>query len=348
MMRGLYRRGKIFWMRYSVNGQMVYESTKKTTVRDAEIALADRKREVRNGTLSDIRQVKNCKFAELGQEYLKWTEKQKGHRSKKTFVRQLVERFGNLNVSNLDTRTVERWQTELLLIRKPSTVNRTLACLKHMMTKAVDWKMASEETLKQVRKVKFQKENNRKLRFLTIEECQRLIDCCSPHLRPIVVTALNTGMRRGEILGLAWEQVDLRHGYISLDDSKSGEGRQIPMNQTLIEMFSEMPRGFESKYVFTNKDGDPLSDIKHSFNHALRKAEIQNATLHTLRHTCASQMVMAGVDLTSVKELLGHKSLTMTMRYSHLSQVHKKRSVDTLDKVLKNENYNTKTIQFSA
>ncbi len=336
-MRGLYRRGRFYWMGYSVNGRMVYESTKKTTIRDAEIVLADRKREVRDGTILDINKVKNYKFIELAQEYSAWTKQQKGYKSKKTFIRHLVEEFGNLSVGEISTLIVEKWQTKLLEIRKPSTTNRTLACLKHMMTKAVDWKMAGEETLKQVRKVKFQKENNRKLRFLNIDECQRLIDCCSTHLKPIVITALNSGMRRGEILGLMWEQIDLRCGYISLDDTKSGEGRQIPMNQTLIDMFREMPRGFESKYVFTNRNGDPLTDIKHSFNTALRKAEIHNATFHTLRHTCASHLVMNGVDLASVKELLGHKSLSMTMRYSHLAPGHTKKAVNILDKALKNE-----------
>ncbi len=350
-MKGLYKRGRIYWMSYSVNGKMHFESTGVTTRREAEYILGCRRKEIKEGKIPEIRQVKNYKFAELAHEYDTWVKQQKGYRSKKTFLRQLVEKFGNLSVSEISTLIIEKWQTKLLKIRKPSTTNRTLACLKHMLTKAVDWKMASEETLKQVRKVKFQKENNRKLRFLNIDECQRLIDCCSTHLKPIVITALNTGMRRGEILGLMWKQVDLRHGFISLDDTKSGEGRQIPMNQTLIEMFSEMSRGFESKYVFSNRNGDSLTDIKHSFNTALRKAEIHNATFHTLRHTCASHLVMNGADLTSVKELLGHKSLSMTMRYAHLAPEHKRKAVNILDKALRNEevneNYTTKTLQFS-
>lgn len=138
-------------------------------------------------------------------------------------------------------RRKEIKEGKLLKSRKPATANRKLACLKHMMTKAVDWNMASEEMLKQVRKVKFVKEKNRRLRFLYVDECQRLIDCCSPHLKPIVITALNTGMRRGEILSLKWEQVDLRHGFISLEDTKSGEGREIPINYAIKSLFEEMP-----------------------------------------------------------------------------------------------------------
>ncbi len=130
-------------------------------------------------------------------------------------------------------------------------------------------------------------------------------------------------MRRGEILSLKWEQIDLRHGYISLVDTKSGEGREIPINSTLERMFKEMPHSIESIYVYTDRDGKPYKGVKRSYNTALRNAEIYGATFHTLRHTFASQLVMAGVDLASVQELLGHKSLNMTLRYSHLAPEHK-------------------------
>lgn len=125
--------------------------------------------------------------------------------------------------------------------------------------------------------------------------------------------------------------VDLRHGFISLTDTKSGEGRQISINDTLRMMFEELPHSIESVYVFTGKDGDPFTDVKHSFNTALRKAEIRNATFHTLRHSFSSHLVMKGVDLTTVKELLGHQSLNMTLRYSHLAPEHKTKAVKVLD-----------------
>ncbi len=326
----LYKRGSVYWMAIRVNGKLYRKSTGKTTKREARDFLDERKKEARHNELPDAKRI-NCKFAELASKYDTLVEIQKGYRSKKTFIRQLVEEFGNLDVNDLNTMIVEQWQTRLLKVCAPATVNRKLACLKHMLTKAVDWNIATENTLKQVRKVKFSKENNRKLRFLSFDECQRLIDCCLPHLKPIVITALNTGMRRGEILSLKWAQVDLRHGYISLNDTKSGEGREIPMNNTLMCLFEEMPHSIESVHVFTGKYGDPFKDVKHSFNTALRKAEILNATFHTLRHTFASHLVMKGVDLTTVKELLGHKSLNMTLRYSHLAPEHKTKAVKVLD-----------------
>ncbi len=188
--------------------------------------------------------------------------------------------------------------------------------------------MATEETLKSVRKVKQLEENNKRLRYLTIEELQRLLGCCSPHLKPIVLVSVNTGMRKGEILNLKWNQVDLRHNFILLDKTKNGERREIPINSTLKELFASMPRSLESECVFVDKNGKPYGNIKRGFHTALKKAGIRDFHFHDLRHTFASHLVMTGVDLPSVKELLGHKSLTMTLRYAHLSPGHKRKAVE--------------------
>ena len=147
--------------------------------------------------------------------------------------------------------------------------------------------------------------------------------------------------RRGEILGLKWEQVDLRHSFILLDTSKNGERREIPINTTLEYLFKEMPHSVESVFVFAGKKGKPLTDIKKSFHVALKNAGILDFRFHDLRHTFASHLVMAGVDLTSVKELLGHKDIKMTLRYSHLAPGHKRKAVQVLDRIMdKNEDVN--------
>jgi hypothetical protein len=103
----------------------------------------------------------------------------------------------NLKVRDLNTMIIERYQGKFLSTHKPATTNRLIACLKHMITKAVDWEMASEDTLRRIRKVKNLAESNKRTRFLNVNECQRLIKCCATHLKHIVITALNTGMRRG-------------------------------------------------------------------------------------------------------------------------------------------------------
>jgi integrase len=152
---------------------------------------------------------------------------------------------------------------------------------------------------------------------------------------PIVIAALNTGMRKGEALGLTWEQVDLKHGFILLDVTKSGERREIPINETLRDTLSGLPRHITGSYVFwQGKDGRRYGDVKKSFRSAVRRAGIKDFRFHDLRHTFASQLVMAGADITTVKELLGHKSLAMTMRYAHLAPSHKVDALNILDRKL--------------
>ncbi len=294
-MRGLYRRGNIYWIAIRDKGKLHRESTETISREDAEHFLTSRRKQIRDGEIIEAKKRKNNRFADLAQDYLKWAERQRAYRDKRVYVRQLIDRFGNLKVSELNIKIIEQWQTELLKNRKPATVNRKLACLKHVVKEGVQWKMASKDTLAEVRDVELLKENNKRLRFLTIEECQTLIECCADHLKPIVITALHTGMRRGEILGLKWEYVDLRHGFILLDVTKNGERREIPIDNTLKEMLNRMPRGFESVYVFTDlKTGDPYKTIKRSFSTALKKAEIKDFKFHDLRHTFASQLVMNG------------------------------------------------------
>ncbi len=331
--KGIYTRGRVYWIRYAgTDGRIIYESSRSTKFKDAEELLLQRKQKVREGEQPVVKKIPNYTFRELSTQYLIWAERKKSFKSKKCLVGQLTQAFGNLPLRRFDSMPLEQYQTERLQKgNKPATVNRLIAAISHMFTKAVEWNMVEENILGRIRKVKSLPENNRRLRYLSKDECNRLIECCSTHLKPIVITALNTGMRRGEILSLKWEQADLRHRYLLLSNTKNGEDRQIPMNQTLIEVYSNIPRGFESKYVFTNRSGNPFTDIKRSYHNALRKAEIQNFTFHDLRHTFASHLVMAGVDLASVKELLGHKSLSMTLRYAHLSPGHKRRAVEILD-----------------
>ena len=148
-------------------------------------------------------------------------------------------------------------------------------------------------------------------------------------------TALLTGMRRGELLSLKWEQI--RNGFIYLTETKSGKARQIPINDRLAEVLKEVRRGnqLKSPFVFCDSQGRRFYHVRRSFVSACRRAGIEAFRFHDLRHTCASHLVMAGVDLTTVKELLGHKDIKTTLRYAHLAPSHKVKAVDILDRTLK-------------
>jgi integrase len=344
MARGIFKRGGVWWIRYAgLDGRIARESSRSERFRDAEALLIRRRQEIKEGKLPEVRRIGNHVFNELAEAYVKWAERQRSFKSKKLFIDQLKARFGNLPLRRFNSMALEQFQTERLERgNKPATVNRLLATIKHMFTKAVEWDMVEEETLKRVRKVKLLEENNRRLRYLSQEECQGLIRECDGHLRPIVICALNTGMRRGEILNLTWDNLDLQNGFILLDQTKNGERREIPINATLREILEELfrgtkerPRRIDVPWVFYDpSSGKPYQSVKRSFASACRRAKIKDFTFHDLRHTFASHLVMAGVDLATVKELLGHKTLTMTLRYAHLAPSHKVKAVDLLDNTL--------------
>lgn len=331
--KGIYKRGNIYWIQYAgLDGKIIRESSGSTKARDAESKLLDRRQAVKEGLQPELQKIENHMFKELADAYIIWAERQRCFGSKIYLIKQLVNKFGNLPLRRFSTMLVEQYQTERMQNgNKPATVNRFLATLKHMFTKAVDWNMVEENTLKGIRKVKLLQENNKRLRFLSEEECNRLLDSCDSHLKPIVLTAMNTGMRKAEILNLHWDQVDLKHGFILLDITKNGERRELPINDPLREMLQGQMRRLDAPVVFYDpKSGQPYKDIKHSFTSACRRAGIKDFHFHDLRHTFASHMVMGGVDLATIKDLLGHKTLSMTLRYAHLAHSHKVKAVDIL------------------
>lgn len=337
MAKGLFKRGNVWWIRYAgIDGRIVRESSGSARFREAEALLIQRRNDIKEGKQPEVKRISNHSFNELAEQYKRWAERQRSYKSKRGFINQLADAFGNLPLRRFNSMLVEQYQTDRTQKgNKPATVNRLVATLKHMFSKAVEWDMVEEQTLKRIRKAKLLEENNRRLRYLSKEECQVLLSVCYKHLGPIVVCALHTGMRKGEILNLQWDNVDLKHGFILLDVTKNGERREIPINDTLRTTLSSLVRRIDVPYVFYDPaTGKPYQDVKRSFNTACRKAKIRNFRFHDLRHTFASHLVMAGYDVTTVKELLGHKTLTMTLRYAHLAPSHKVKAVAALDGVL--------------
>jgi integrase len=151
-----------------------------------------------------------------------------------------------------------------------------------------------------------------RMRFLSNEEICRLIDCARPILKPIIITAISTGMRLGEILNLKWQEVDFEHGFIRVTKSKNGKARDIPINsyleETLKGLVESMKRG---NYVFCNKVGEKLSRIDHFFAKARKLAGLEDLRFHDLRHTAASLYASRGCDIITLQNLLGHRKITI-------------------------------------
>ena len=198
-----------------------------------------------------------------------------------------------------------------------------------MLNKAVEWGMLEGNPFKKGQKLMF-KENNHRLRFLSEAEIKALLAVCPPHLRPIVETALLTGMRKEELLSLKWEQIN--HGLINLIKTKSVNPRLIPISGRLVEIFQQLrhQNQLKSPYVFCDGEGRRFNSVKRSFATACHKAGIEKFRFHDLRHTFASHLLMRGASLKTVQELLGHSDIKMTMRYAHLSPGHLQDSVNLL------------------
>ncbi|MEI6704358.1 MAG: site-specific integrase [Deltaproteobacteria bacterium] len=363
--KGIYKRKDTanFWIRYTgVDGRQARESSNSDKIGVAIKLLRLRQGEIVKGEEPEIITVKNAKFKDLAQDYLDFIKASKTYKKRKTRVDALVVKFGNLPLKNFNTKLLEKYQSELLSTErsplkgtistrppvKESTVNRKMALIKAMFTKAHDWHMISDSGKKELSKVKQFKENNKRVRFLASEEITDLITACESnvislktgepiklkqsHLKPIVICALNTGCRKEEILSLKWDQVDMKHGFIHLNKTKIDESRQIPISHVLKSVLEELPKEKDCPYVFiAHNSSGRVGDPKKSFATACRKAGITNFHFHDLRHTFASHLVMSGVDITTVSKLLGHKSLTMTLRYAHLAPNHLTMAVNVLN-----------------
>jgi integrase len=168
-------------------------------------------------------------------------------------------------------------------------------------------------------RIRLEKEPQGRIRWLEPDEEVRLLDACrasrTPHLADIVTLALETGMRKGELLGLTWERVDLSRGVIRLEVTKSGRRREIPMRQAVYDLLAGLP-GPRTGRVWRARS------IRTAFDAAVRAAKVEDFTLHSCRHHFASWFVMRGGNIVALQELLGHASLAMTRRYSHLSAGH--------------------------
>ncbi len=324
----IFKKNGTWYIDYYVDGRRKRECVgvnKKT----AEKALAIRKAEIAQGRY-DFKKENSIKLQDFAKDYLEYSRaNKKSFKRDITSLNALLPYFEGKKLSQIKPEDIERYKIMRRKSVAPGTINRELACLKHMFTMAIKWGKAGSNPVKEV---KLFKEERGRLRVLLKEEEERLLHASSPHLRPILITALNTGMRRGEILNLAWDNVDLTNKFIIVEKTKSGEKRTIPMNKLLTATLKCVRSNSSDGYVFCKADRSPYGDVKTAFLAALRRSGIKPCRFHDLRHTFASRLVMNGVDLVTVKELLGHSSIQTTMIYAHPSPEHKQRAVQSLEK----------------
>jgi integrase len=202
--------------------------------------------------------------------------------------------------------------------------------LKNVFNVAIEWGKTKHNP---VRGIKQFKENHR-IRFLSDEQEDRLEEVFPAKDWSSVEIAIHTGMRRSEQFHLRWENVDFSTRTLTIPRSKHGEVRYIDMNDKVVEILRSLPSRLVSPWVFPSATGESPMDaqnfVNRVFKPAVDKAGLGDFRWHDLRHTFISRLVMKGVDLRTVQELAGHKTITMTLRYSHLAPSHKKEAVQCL------------------
>jgi len=220
-----------------------------------------------------------------------------------------IQKYQVLRKKELDERYAARGIAEE--DRNYATCNRELACLRHIFNMGIEWEFLTRNPVAS-RVVRFDREKSRD-RTLDDDELHRLLDVCSGHLLQIVIVALNTGMRLGEILGLKWENVKLDQGKIEVKHTKTDEDRSIPINSRLRTLLALMPR--KTGLLFLNREDGKIGTIKTAWSNALRKAGIADFRFHDLRHTVASRLARAKVPESVIAMILGHRRTTITSRY---------------------------------
>jgi integrase len=274
--------------------------------------------------------------------------------------------FLDMPMSQINHWQIESWRSnKLKLARKARTINRDVAALRACLSKAVDWDVLELHPLIKLKPLK--SDSSEKIRYLSKDEelnlrkallereikikqeresgniwrmergyplfpklsNQTYVD----YLQPMIILSINTGLRQGELFNLGWADVNFCQAVLTVNGitAKSGKTRHIPLNSEALSILKDWHSQSESStFVFPSREGKKFNNVRKSWVSLLKEAEINNFRWHDLRHHFASKLAMAGVDLNTIRELLGHSDLTMTLRYAHLAPEHKANAVAKL------------------
>lgn len=274
--------------------------------------------------------------------------------------------FAGVSLSDITPLAVERWRTKAAGGKKPASINRDLAALKSALAKAVEWGLVETHPIHTIKLSKL--DQSGVVRFLVASEEKRLRKALdareerlrserdkanrwrrergyseyvdlravpfADHLKPMVLVSMNTGLRQGELFHLSWDNVDLKLANLTVSgaNAKSGKTRHLPLNKEALKALKQWQSQQAEKtgLVFPSVDGKPFDNVNRAWHAVLANAKIEKFRWHDLRHHFASRLVMVGVDLNTVRELLGHTDIKMTLRYAHLAPEHKAAAVAKL------------------
>lgn len=296
----------------------------------------------------------------LETDYIPWmmTNHKRANKTLAT-INRCFEKLFQYSLTEITPSVIERWRIKRINDGVANaTINRDVTTIRSILTRAYEWEIISINPLSKLKTLKI--DQSPKVRYLSQEEETQLRLALAEreaelkkarvqanewrlergyapldefdekqyydHLMPMVLISINTGLRQGELFNLAWNMVDLNQKSLIVtgDITKNSSSRYIPLNDEVLAVFKKLyENGDNNGLVFPSKDNKPFNTVKRSWGTLLKKAKIEQFRWHDLRHHFASKLVMAGVDLNTVRELLGHSDIKTTLRYAHLAPEHK-------------------------
>jgi integrase len=332
-----------WWIEFSLRGNYVHESIPGArTQAQAERAENKRREEIYEGKYNPVKKL----FSEFVDEtFLPWsTANKRSHREDDQRSVTLKAFFGEKHLRDIKPMMIEKFKRERLATptkhdteerprpRSPASVNRDLACLSKILSMAFDNELVDSNPMRRVRLLK---ENGSRERFITADEEVKLFAKLTgrrDHIRSVVTVALNTGMRRGEILDLQWEHVNFIARTIFIARSKTGKTRTIPMNDIVFEELKALKQDAGTRdFVFSvSKTGVNIDSIKTGWRNACAAAGLVDLRFHDTRHTFATRLRANGVHEWDIRDLLGHTTTRMTSVYTHQTPANLRQAVTTL------------------
>jgi len=327
----IYLRGNIRWIAYYNGSKQIKENLGHKnfiTKGMAEQALKARLGEIVQGRFDLEKSYETPYLFDIIKRYLEYAnQNHKAPKRAERACKQFKIFFKNVLLTDITPAKIESYKTKRLKDGvKKATINRELKVLSPFFNYAIDHELF--HSTNPVEKVKLFKLEKTPFRVVSEFEYMKFYDHAALHLKPIIKCAYYTGMRKAEILNLKWKDVDVLEGILLVRASKNYDYRQIPINESLKEMFLSLEHC--SDYVFTYEKR-PMREFKTAFSTALKRSGVESFRFHDLRHTFASNLARQdGVSLLTVMEILGHGSLDITKQYAHPSPEDKIKAVNSI------------------
>jgi integrase len=337
----VFKRGKNWYADYAIGGKRKMKSFGQHK-KMAELFLKDLELKEIRGELEIVEE--KISVSEFFQRYIEYGRANKSAYT--TYVDEgrirTWERYLKVceitKLKDITSLVVEGLKAQILAKGdSPVTFNRYLELLKSGLNKAVEWGLLRENRLRGFKKLK--SDRSRQVRFLTTDEIKLVLNSGDEFMRRVILIFLYTGLRRSELVFLEWKDIDFDNGLIYVQSKlefgfhpKSYKPRSIPMCKELRTLLLDMPQA--GRFVFDDGCNRPQHHPNTYYKELMKvykKAGIEGANLHTLRHTFASHLIMKGVDPRTVQEYLGHSSIQVTEKYSHLSKSHKREAINVLN-----------------